>query len=48
MVIAKLDRLSRNAAFQLKLRDGGVKFVCADMPNANDTTIGIYAVMAED
>jgi DNA invertase Pin-like site-specific DNA recombinase len=47
LVIAKLDRLSRNAAFLLNLRDAGVKFVAADMPDANEMTIGIMAVVAE-
>jgi DNA invertase Pin-like site-specific DNA recombinase len=47
-VIAKLDRLSRNAAFLLKLRDTGVKFVAADMPEATDTVIGIMALIAQD
>jgi DNA invertase Pin-like site-specific DNA recombinase len=47
LLIAKLDRLSRNAAFILTLRDSGVQFVCADMPDANTLTIGIFAVLAE-
>jgi DNA invertase Pin-like site-specific DNA recombinase len=47
LVIAKLDRLSRNAAFLLNLRDAGVRFVAADMPDANELTIGIMAVVAQ-
>ncbi len=46
-MIAKLDRLSRNAAFLLTLRDSGVKFVAADMPDANDLTVGIMALVAQ-
>lgn len=47
LVIAKLDRLSRNAAFIFKLRDTKVDFVCCDMPDANTLTVGIMAVMAQ-
>lgn len=47
LVIAKLDRLSRNAAFLLTLRDSGVKFVAADMPDANELTVGIMALVAQ-
>jgi DNA invertase Pin-like site-specific DNA recombinase len=47
LVIAKLDRLSRNAAFLLALRDSGVSFLAADMPEANDLTIGIMALVAQ-
>jgi DNA invertase Pin-like site-specific DNA recombinase len=48
LIIAKLDRLSRNAAFIFTLRDSKVDFICADMPNANSVTIGIMAVLAQD
>ena len=47
LVIAKLDRLSRNAAFLLTLKDSGANFVCADMPDANNLTIGIMALVAQ-
>jgi DNA invertase Pin-like site-specific DNA recombinase len=48
LIIAKLDRLSRNASFTLALRDSGVKFVCCDMPEANDLTIGVLAVVNQN
>ena len=48
LLIAKLDRLSRNAAFVFTLRDSKVDFVSCDMPNANSVTIGIMAVLAQD
>jgi DNA invertase Pin-like site-specific DNA recombinase len=47
LVIAKLDRLSRNASFIFALKDSGVDFVCADMPDANTLTIGIFATLAQ-
>lgn len=48
LAIAKLDRLSRNAAFLLTLRDAGTDFVAIDMPHATPVTVGIMAVIAEE
>jgi DNA invertase Pin-like site-specific DNA recombinase len=47
LLIAKLDRLSRNAGFIFALRDSGVAFVCCDMPDANTLTVGLFAVIAQ-
>lgn len=47
LVIAKLDRLSRNAAFLLQLQDSGVSFQAADMPEACHLTVGILALVAQ-
>ncbi|WP_347160324.1 recombinase family protein [Pontibacter chitinilyticus] len=47
LLIAKLDRLSRNAGFIFRLRDSHVNFLAVDMPDANTLTIGIFAVLAQ-
>jgi DNA invertase Pin-like site-specific DNA recombinase len=47
LVIARLDRLSRDAHFLLGLEKAGVDFVAADMPNANRLTVGIMGMVAE-
>lgn len=48
LLIAKLDRLSRNVGFIYTLRDTRVQFKCCDMPDANSVTIGIMAVLAQE
>ena len=51
LLIAKLDRLSRNVSFIFALRDelqsAGIDFVAADLPEANTLTLGIMATMAQ-
>jgi DNA invertase Pin-like site-specific DNA recombinase len=46
LVIAKLDRLSRNLAFIATLMDSGVEFVAVDNPHANKLTVHILAAVA--
>lgn len=48
LVIAKLDRLSRDAHFLLGLEKAHVDFVCTDMPHANRLTVGIMAMVADE
>ncbi|MBB4378459.1 recombinase family protein [Bradyrhizobium sp. SBR1B] len=48
LVIAKLDRLSRDAHFLLGLEKAGVDFIAADMPHANRLTVGIMAIVADE
>ena len=47
LLIAKLDRLSRNAAFLLQLQGASVRIVAADMPDMNEQMVGIMAVIAQ-
>ena len=47
LVVAKLDRLARNAAFLLTLQASGLRMVFLDLPGANELTVGIMALLAE-
>jgi DNA invertase Pin-like site-specific DNA recombinase len=47
LIIAKLDRLSRNVAFVSALMEAGVEFVAVDMPKAGKFTLHIMAAVAE-
>lgn len=48
LVIAKLDRLSRNVAFLANLMESGVDFIACDNPHATRLTIHILAAVAEE
>jgi len=47
LVVAKLDRLSRDAAFLLTLQKSGLPMVFLDLPGANEFTIGVMALVAQ-
>jgi DNA invertase Pin-like site-specific DNA recombinase len=47
LLIAKIDRLSRNVAFLAALQDSKTKFVACDMPDANELTVNILAAVAQ-
>jgi DNA invertase Pin-like site-specific DNA recombinase len=47
LVIAKLDRLSRNLAFIATLMESGVEFIAVDNPHANKLTVHILAAVAQ-
>jgi DNA invertase Pin-like site-specific DNA recombinase len=47
LLLARMDRLSRNAAFLLNLLDSGIEFRAIDLPHADRFLIQILAVVAE-
>ncbi len=47
LLIANLDRLSRNMSFIFSPRNSEVDFVACDIPDANTLTVGIMAVLAQ-
>ena len=47
LLVAKLDRLSRDAHFLLGLQKAGIEFVACDNPKANQLTIGVLVVVAQ-
>jgi DNA invertase Pin-like site-specific DNA recombinase len=48
LIIAKLDRLTRNLHFISGLIESGVDFIAADNPHANRLTIHILSAVAEE
>lgn len=47
LIIAKLDRLSRNVSFISQIMESDVEFIVTDLPQANRFTIQIFAALAE-
>ena len=47
LVIAKLDRLSRNLAFIATLMEAGAEFIAVDNPHASKLTVHILAAVAQ-
>jgi DNA invertase Pin-like site-specific DNA recombinase len=47
LLIAKLDRLSRNVSFLFQIKDSGINIACCDLPELNTLTLGIFATMAQ-
>jgi DNA invertase Pin-like site-specific DNA recombinase len=48
VLVAKLDRLSRDAGFLLRIKAGQVPITFCDLPEATDLVIGVMAVVAQD
>ncbi len=47
LIVSKLDRLSRDLHFITELQRSGVQFTIAEMPEATELTVHIYAAMGQ-
>lgn len=47
LIIAKLDRLSRNVSFIFALKDANVDFIACDLPEFNSLTLAIFSGLAQ-
>jgi DNA invertase Pin-like site-specific DNA recombinase len=48
LVIARLDRFSRRVSFIARVMEEGVKLVVAELPNATDFQLHIFAALAQE
>lgn len=48
LVIAKLDRVSRRVSFIAGLMESGIKFAIAELPNATEFQIHLYAALSQE
>ena len=47
LIIAKLDRLSRNVSFVFQLKDSGIDFIATDLPQFNTMTLAVFCGLAQ-
>ena len=47
LIVAKLDRLSRNVRFLAELMESKVAFKCCDLPECDNFTIHLFAALAQ-
>jgi DNA invertase Pin-like site-specific DNA recombinase len=48
LLIARLDRFSRRVSFIARIMDEGISLCCAEMPNASEFQLHIFAALAEE
>jgi DNA invertase Pin-like site-specific DNA recombinase len=48
LLIARLDRFSRRVSFIARIMDEGISFCCAEMPNASEFQLHIFAALAQE
>lgn len=48
LIIARLDRFSRRVSFIAQVMEQGIGLVCAEMPNASDFQLHIFAALAQE
>lgn len=48
LIIARLDRFSRRVSFIAQIMEEGIGLVCAEMPNASDFQLHIFAALAQE
>lgn len=47
LLIAKVDRLSRNVSFLFKIKDSGIDICVPELPDMNTLTFGMFAIVAQ-
>lgn len=48
LIIARLDRFSRKVSFIARIMDEGISLCCAEMPNATEFQLHIFAALAQE